>query len=214
MLRFQRYNVVKETTPKQLELKTVRNKQGKKFLKIPSKVYIEPTIENLSELRQKGLTPIQVSRFFYNTLNFEHVYNHPKLKSVPKLQKYELVTKILNQRAPAEIMLRSGFSVKELKDAGYTAKEILYGSSFEEIIKNNKIKTDFLVSPRKLRENGYTARDLVLADLTAKQILDAGYGLPDLIDGGFGRKTLHDLGFSEKLVEKLLEKKHPKRYKK
>ncbi len=187
----------KKTKPSELDIKKRKNKIKKEYLKIPSKIFVEPTIQNLTELRKMGYTPVQVTRFIYNTLNYETIFDYFAFSGIPKFEQYNLSTKYLQQRAPAAIMLKIGFTLKDLKNSNYTAKELID-----------------LVPPRKLRENGYTARTLLQAGLDAKQIYEAGFTLSEMVEAGFGPKTLLSIGYSKNIIKKVLERKAHKRYNK
>lgn len=181
---------------KNIKPRTARNKKGVKYLKIPKK-NIEPTIANLTQLKKIGYSPIQISRFYYKTLNIENLMFTLRHKYPNRFERYDISVKMLNKRAPAEIMLKIGFSLKELKTAGYTAKELIE-----------------FTTPKKLKEVGFSARNLQHSKLSAKEILDAGYTLKELIEAGFGPKTLMSLGFSEKIIYKFFDIKNYTKYKK
>ena len=84
-----------------------------------------------------------------------------------------------NRIFTAPDLVKAGFSLRQLKETGFTAEEL---------------RPVFTL--KLLNEAGFNAQDLKDAGFSLKELKDAGFNAQDLKDAGFSLKELKDAGFS------------------
>jgi hypothetical protein len=148
---------------------------------IPKKTN-QSIFKELTSLKKKGHTPQEISRRYYG---------FKKQGDLTKLGfNYKEATKVMKFRAPVKVMISLGFTLKELKQAKYTAKEL----------------SDAGVSPKQLKTLGYSPKSLMVAGIGLKKIVSLDYSLFDLISSGIGAPTLVPLGYSLVDIKKTTQK--------
>lgn len=99
----------------------------------------------------------------------------------------------------------AGYSPKELADAGFTAKELKAAGFSPQELKvagfTAKELTDAGFTPAQLKTAGYSAKELKDAGFSPKRLLDAGFNPKELKDAGFTAKDLSDIGLTAKQLK-------------
>jgi len=102
-------------------------------------------------------------------------------------------------RGSASVLLRFGYSLRELSDVGYTVGELMGAGIAASTFKSECFEAQLLTehfTAADLLAGGYSAGEVREAGFCLKELKSAGYTLADLAGSGCSARTLVDAGFN------------------